>query len=131
MVRVSWRFSSGSLAASTSSQRLKRTSTIGCIRRKPSSMGISSTCGPTGAGVVRVTAQDRLEHAEDLLGPLCRLAVRGPKLPGPQVHRTLGIQGGRVQVVGVLAGQFAHGFLVGGGEPLTVGVRVGGAALGQ
>ena len=73
-----------------------------------------------GARVERIALQHRLEHGGDLLGALGRRAVRLPELPWMEVHRALGVERRRVEVIGIAADDLAHGVLVVGGERLQV-----------
>ncbi len=61
------------------------------------------------SGVLRVPLQDRLEDRDDLDGVFSRLSVGRPELPRVQVHQALGIERGRVEIVGIARGELLHG----------------------
>ena len=74
------------------------------------------------------------------------LTLGVPEVPGLQVHHSLGVQGGRVQIIRVLPHQFRHGlgigvvqglavhrglFRIAAGKGPDVGLFPGGGAVGQ
>jgi hypothetical protein len=72
------------------------------------------------AGVAR---EHRLEDTDDLSGAIRRLTVERPELPRAQIHQALGVERGRVEIVGVFARQVAHGVGVLARQRGTIGLR--------
>lgn len=83
------------------------------------------------AGMVRLSLHDGLEHGDDFLRVLTGLGLFGPVVPGIEVHHRVGVEGGRVEIVGKASAEFAHGFGEGEVESGPVGVFGGAVAGGE
>lgn len=64
------------------------------------------------ADVVGVASQYGFQHSNDLFGVFRGKAVETPLLPRAQVHQTLRIECGRVEILRVALGQLPHGVSV-------------------
>ena len=84
-----------------------------------------------GADVLGPRRQRELEQPQHLAGVLPRLALRGPVVPGREVHQGLGGEGGDVDVVGMIALHPLHGLGVGAVERGSMVGGIRGVAGGE
>ena len=80
---------------------------------------------------MRVAAQNSFERGHNLIGAFGRRAVSIPQLPGPQIHHAVGKQRRGIQIVRILAREFAHGKRVVDIELVIIRICTAGEALRQ
>ena len=78
--------------------------------------------------MIRVSFQHGFEGRDNLFCALGGLAVRRPELPGAQIHGTLRVERGGVEILRVPLAQRAHGVLIEDAELFQVRLGIVGVA---
>src|SRR4030095_6130888 len=84
-----------------------------------------------GADVIGITPEYGLEYSDNLFSAFTGLAVFCPELPGMNVHQAVGVERGRVEIIGIGAMKDAHGICVFLAQSLVIGLRFDREALRQ